>query len=286
MGQPPSGRMRLGKIGFLNVLPIYYPLESGIVSHPFKIISGIPAYLNGLMAAGGLDLSVVSSIEYAYHPERYFILPDLSISCCGPVQSVLLLSRVPIDRLEGETVFVSTQSHTSVALLKVLFSIHLGIRADFEPADCSEALTRGRHPTAFLAIGDEALRLRVHDDYPFRWDLGEVWREWTDHPFVFALWVVQRKAVQVWNGRLRNAIEALSAAKEWGNTHRAEICEEALQRNILGWEELHSYYQGLAYDLSRAEQKGLRLFYRYLVEIGEISKMPRLEIYSPLADVA
>ena len=62
MGQPTAGLLKLGKIGFLNVLPIYFPMEAGIISHPFRIVSGDPAQLNRLMETGKLDMSAVSSI--------------------------------------------------------------------------------------------------------------------------------------------------------------------------------------------------------------------------------
>lgn len=286
MGQLPENRLKLGRISFLNVLPLYYPLETGIVSHPFSIVPGTPAYLNGLMTEGDLDLSVVSSIEYARHPERYLILPDLSISCRGPVKSVLLLSRMPLEELSGETVLVSTQSHTSVALIRILLSVHLGVEASFRPGSCTETLARGERPAAFLAIGDEALRLGHHDLYPYRWDLGEAWTSWTGLPFVFAVWVIQRQAVVRENGNLDAAIGALLSAKTWGLEHLDTICTEALRKGILNHRELHDYYQCLRYDLGGEEKKGLGLFYEYLAKIGEVDEAPRLEICSPLARVA
>ena len=212
--------LRLGRIGYLNVLPVYYPLETGKVPHSFEIVSGIPSHLNELMAQGELDLSPVSSIEYARHPERYFILPNLSISSRskheGEVQSVLLLSRQPIDRLDGETIWVSTQSHTSVALLKALFALFLEKELHFNPAACTQANEGGDHPSAFLAIGNEALQLRQHPLYPYHWDLGKAWFDWTGLPFVFALWVIQRRAVERWHGRLDPAV-------------RQEMCEAAVR---------------------------------------------------------
>jgi len=286
MAQFSSGRLRLGRIGFLNVLPIYYPLESGIISHPFVIVSGSPACLNELTAAGRLDLSVVSSIEYARHPERYYILPDLSISCCGAVKSVLLLSRVPVDRLNGKTILVTRESHTSVALLKILFSEHLGVEADLAAGCFREAATDGDIPVAFLAIGDEALRLGAGDLYPYRLDLGEVWHSWTGLPFVFALWVIQRESAERLNGCLRTATEVLAAAKDWGRTHLDHVCAVAEQKGIVGRDELQVYYRCLGYDLGQREQEGLNLFYRLLRDAGEIAKIPRLEVPAPLARVA
>ncbi|MCU0589479.1 MAG: menaquinone biosynthesis protein [Syntrophobacteraceae bacterium] len=286
MGQLMHERLRLGKIGYLNVLPIYYPLESGIIAHPFEIISGTPAQLNRLMALGDLEVSVVSSIEYARNPGRYFVLPDLSISCRGPVRSVVLFSRVPIERLDGETVLASTQSHTSVALLQVLFQLHLNIEARVVPGNCTEVLRGESPPTAFLAIGDEALRLQDRGDFPFRLDLGEAWRSWTGVPFVFALWVIQRSAIERWNGVLLDAIRVLGAARDWGLRNRGLITSLAAQRGPLTRDEAEEYYEGLHFDLDGDEREGLMLFFRLLSQIGEILKVPPLELCSPFESVA
>jgi chorismate dehydratase len=286
MGSPSSERLRLGKISYLNVLPIYYPLESGIISHPFTLTSGTPAHLNRLMAQGELELSVVSSIEYVRYPERYLILPDLSISCRGPVRSVLLLSQLPVDRLSGQTILVSSHSHTSVALLRILLTMQLGMEVTFSQGSCTEALAQGKPPVAMLTIGDEALQLRGSSLYPYRWDLGEAWLSWTGLPFVFALWVIQRQAFEKWNGALWEAVESLTSAKQWGRSHLGEICSHAVKEDILDLPQLRDYYQCLNYDLNRDEKHGLELFFQYLAELSEISRVPSLQVYSPLDCVA
>jgi chorismate dehydratase len=286
MGQSSGERLRLGKIGYLNVLPLYYPLEMGIIAHPFTIVSGVPSQLNRLMAGGDLELSVVSSIEYARCPERYLIVPDLSISCRGTVRSVLLLSRAPMRQLSGQTILVSSHSHTSVALLRVLLAARLGMPATFKEGSCSRAIEEGEPPMAMLVIGDEALRLRDHPLYPYRWDLGEAWYAWTGLPFVFALWVVQRQAMERWNGVLGEALESLAAAKEWGRTHLHEICQCAFREKILDLAQLQDYYRCLNYDLGTEEKLGMTRFYHQLAEISEIERVPPLQVYSSFARVA
>jgi chorismate dehydratase len=286
MGATSGERLRLGKISYLNVLPIYYPLESGIIPHPFSITSGTPADLNQLMVRGELEVSVVSSIEYARYPERYLILPDLSISCRGPVGSVLLLSQRPFEQLSGETVLITSHSHTSVALVKILLTRRLGVEAVFRPGSCSEALVQGTAPVAMLTIGDEALRLRHHHLYPYRLDLGAAWFDWTGLPFVFALWVIQRQALERCNGVLGRAQEALLLAKTWGCSHLDEICFQAAKRGILDGEQLREYYQGLDYDLGWDRKAGLELYFEHLTSLSEISRAPSLQIYSTLACVA
>ncbi len=286
MGVHPKGKLKLGRIGFLNVLPIFHPLEAGLVPHPFEIITGTPSFLNELMANGELDLGVVSSIEYARHPDRYHLLPNLSISCLGAVQSVLLLSRFPFAELQGRKVLVTAQSHTSVALLKALLEMKHGIRCTLEPGFCTEAIAGPRPPSAVLVIGDEALRLKNHGAYPHKMDLGQAWFQWTGHPFVFALWVIQKGAVERENGRIREALEALSMAKEWGRSHLEEVCALGCQKGPLDSRELRTYYECLSYDLNQEQQEGLRLFFKILHEMGDLEKVPPLKAYSSLACVA
>jgi chorismate dehydratase len=173
-----------------------------------------------------------------------------------------------------------------VALLRILFAMQLGIEVAFRHGNCTEALAQGQPPAAMLVIGDEALRLQNHSLYPHRWDLGEAWLTWTGLPFVFALWVIQRQAFERWNGSLEKALQSLSSAKEWGCSHLDGICRHALKQGILDLPQLQDYYQCLNYDLNTDEKKGLELYYQYLVSLSEISRVPPLQVYSPLAYVA
>lgn len=270
------GPVLLGKIGYLNVLPIYHPLETGVVENDFKIVSGPPSRLNEIMARGGLELSAASSIEYARRPQDYYLVPDLAIGSCGPVQSVLLLSRGPLERLEGKTVLVSAQTHTSAALLKILLHGHLRVNADFHTDDATSRLAGGQRPDAILAIGDEALELRRHPDYPHAMDLGESWRQWTGLPFIFGLWLVSRRAYKASPERLQNACKRLLRAKQWGQRHLGDMCNLAANSCSLDAPEMCSYFNGLVYDLGRREQQGLAAFFEQLAANGMIERAPDL----------
>lgn len=269
-------RIRLGKIGYLNVLPIYHPLESGILGNDFEVTSGPPASLNRLMDAGRLDLSAASSIEYARHPEKYYLIPDIAIGSRGPVQSVLLLSRRPAEDLDGRTILVSAQTHTSAALLRVLQKKLWKIGTGFVTGSATEALGAGDRPEAILCIGDEALNLRHHPDYPYRIDLGEAWRELTGLPFIFGVWLVSRDSWEKDGERLRAAARLLLDGKAWGEDNIRDICVMAAEESCLNDEEMCSYFDGLVYDLGPEEQKGLTAFYDCLVESGLIERAPEL----------
>lgn len=266
--------IRLGKIGYLNVLPIYHPLETGLIDNDFEFVSGPPSHLNRLMDAGELDISAASSIEFARHHEKYFLVPDIAIGSKGPVQSVLLLSQVPVKELGGKTILVSSQTHTSHALLQVLLKEMWKVSVEFVTGDATSVLESGDRPDAILAIGDEALNLRYHPDYPCRTDLGEAWRDMTGLPFIFGVWIVQKEQVLKDKKKTLEGCRQLVAGKQWGNAHMQIMCTLASEDSCLNKTEMCSYFDGLVYDFENKEQQGLQLFYEYLVKYRIIEKAP------------
>lgn len=268
--------IRLGRIGYLNVLPLHYPLEQGILKGDFELVSGPPAELNTLMDQGRLDLSGCSCIEYARHPEKYFVVPDLAIGSRGPVQSVLLLCRTRPEDLDGKTILVSAQTHTSAALVDLLLRQHIGVKPSYRTGDATALLETGERPEAILCIGDEALNLRRHPDYPHRMDLGESWREWTGMPFIFGLWIASREAVRTRRSEVVAGARLLIEAKKWGQGNLDLISAVASKGSNLTEAEMRSYFAGLVYDLGEKELAGLRLFYERLAEAGVIPAPPEL----------
>jgi chorismate dehydratase len=274
-----SKKVRVGRIRYLNVLPIYHPLESGQLGENFELVYGTPAELNEQMEAGNLDVSSCSSFEYARHPEKYFLLPDIAIGSAGPVMSVLLISQKPISELDGEEILTTAQSHTSAALLRMLFRDCLKQDVSYKTGSVSDYIDKGDLPVAALCIGDEALRLANDERYPYRLDLGEAWREWTGLPFIFGVWIVSRKSVE--SGCFsQNPVELFANAKQWGRDNIEYVIRLAEKAGYMGSDGLTQYFNSLVYDLGEEEQKGLRLFMKRLAEAGEIPFAPELEFYS------
>lgn len=269
-------KIRLGRIGYLNVLPIYHPLESGLIDNDFEVVSGPPSELNGLMDRGELDISAASSIEYGRHPDKYYLVPDVAIGSRGPVQSVLLLSRYPAKELSGKNILVSAQTHTSAALLRILQAELWGVETGYTTGSATAALENGDRPDAILAIGDEALNLRYHPDYPHRFDLGEAWRELTGLPFIFGVWLVQRSSWDRSREKLRHASQTLIEGKKWGVSHMPEVCTLAADASCLSDEEMCSYFHGLVYEFDQEEQQGLLAFYERLKVHGLLDEVPEL----------
>jgi Predicted periplasmic solute-binding protein len=264
--------MKIGRIPYINCYPVYGAIDRGVVRLDAELVDGVPTDLNRRMATGELDISVVSAVEYARDSVRYVLLPDLAISCDGPVRSVMLFSRRPASELGGRNVLVSRSSMTSVALLELLFENvwHTNPRfvpGDAEVRDVVESTDDGTD--ARLVIGDAALVLgsTQRDRYPYVYDLGETWKQWTGQPFVFAVWVAQRST------NVRQALNAhagLIASRDWGLSHLPDLAEQAHRATGVSRLICDEYLSGLDYGLSYPHLAGLTEFYRRLVERGRI----------------
>jgi chorismate dehydratase len=267
--------MRVGRIPYINCYPVYGAIDRGLVPLQAKLVDGIPSALNRAMADGALDLSVISAVEYARDAARYLLLPDVSISCDGPVRSVMLFSRRPAEELDGCRVLVSRSSMTSVALLELLFESVWKARALFVPADAEIAdLARtGRHPhEARLIIGDAALMLTsgasdLAREYPHAYDLGAAWKDWTGLPFVFAVWVAQRSAPVA----EALAVHAgLISSRDWGLAHLDQLAAQAAVATGVPKPKAQEYLSGLDYGLRYEHLAGLTSFFGKLAASGRV----------------
>jgi len=263
--------MKIGRIPYINCYPVYGAIDRGIVRLDGSIVNGVPTVLNTMMQNGALDISVVSAVEYARESSRYLLLPDLAISCDGPVQSVMLYSSRPAGELGGRNVLVSRSSMTSVALLELLFDEVWHARPRFVPGDAEvgDISSMPAGVDARLVIGDAALLLRnsPEDSNRYAYDLGAVWKDWTGLPFVFAVWVAQRSVP---------AADALSVhasllkSRDWGLQNIPVLAEQAEQATGIDRSICVEYLSGLDYGLSYAHFAGLAEFFRRLVSRGRI----------------
>ncbi len=262
--------MRVGRIGYVNCYPVYGAIDRRIVTVDADLVTGTPSELNGLLAAGELEASVVSAVEYARNAGAYHLLPDLAISCDGPVRSVALFSRCAAPELDAATVLVSESSRTSVYLLELLCHDVWKVRPTFVDARAEAADIDGLAALphqAVLVIGDAALLLATRGQYPYRYDLGEVWKTWTGLPFVFAVWAARREADQ---GHVRDVHRGLCDARDWGLDHLDLLADQAADATGIDRDECRTYLSGLDYALSYRHLEGLTSFFRRLAQHGRV----------------
>lgn len=256
--------MKIGRIGYINCAPVYGAIDRGIVQLPAgaELVTGTPAELNDLLVAGELDVSVISAIEYARHAKELVLLADLAISCDGPVRSVALFAKQPVERLSGSTILLSASSRTSVALLELLCRDVWKITPKFAEARAEAPDLQGLSALpheAVLVIGDAALKLAAAGTYPYRYDLGEEWKRWTGKPFVFAVWAARRSADPV---AVRRGHDSLLASRAWGLAHVEEIAAETARVTGVPVATCREYLSGLDYAFTATHRAALSDFLR------------------------
>ena len=198
--------LRVGRIPYVNCYPVYGAIDRGVVRLDATLVNGVPTELNRLMSEGALDVSVVSAVEYARDSRRYLLLPDLAISCDGPVRSVMLSPRGLT--LSWERAGEVSATHDERALLELLFepsgrlapSLYAGMRNTRQCGrrDEPQRMRRAaRHRRRGADIAEAAARMAMRAIPLYMTSARSGRRDRV--PFVFAVWA--RSAQRQWRNR-------------------------------------------------------------------------------------
>ncbi|MEN8151038.1 MAG: menaquinone biosynthesis protein, partial [Planctomycetota bacterium] len=235
------GELRIGSVPYLNAKPLIEGLSG--------VVLDVPSRLTGRFRRGELDVALLPSYEAARRADRAFV-PGICVGSPGPVDSVLIFSRGPVE--ESRRVALDESSLTSSALARILFGERWGRTPEFShcPPDVDP---READADAVLLIGDPAMR--APRDGLVVTDVATAWREWTGLPFPFALWIASDVETA------RAAAPVLAAAKERGLARRGEIAAEAAAAMDLPPEFLLRYLTSrITYDFGEGEAESLQRY--------------------------
>lgn len=273
--------LKIGEIRYANCTPVYTMLRARADCKDYEFVTGDPATLNRLFAEGKVDVSSSSSIEYARHKAEYLVIPGMSISSFGEVGSILLFSKVRVEKLAGRSIALTSASATSAVLLKILLRKHYRIEARFSTHAPDLKIMLEKNDAA-LVIGDEALKERKAADAGahgelYVYDLGSVWTAYSGLPFVFALWMVRKDSAARMPGlagRLKD--DLLEARMAAGNSYAA-IAKTAPERSWMGEAPLVAYWEKISYSLDDDQMEGLMRFFSEAHELGESPEVSGIE---------
>lgn len=258
-------RPRVGHIDFLNCLPLFWGLARTGHLLDLDLHRDTPERLSDALVSGGLDVGPISVMEFLRNADDLVVLPDIAVGADGPVMSCLLVSRLPLEELDGVPVACTRTSRTSVRLAELLLSDAVGVRPDYfvAPPDLPTLLADA---PAAVVIGDAALRtalpqaagrgFEVHD-------LGRMWREWTGLPFVFAVFAARREFAADNADLVREVHAGFLASRELFLLEIDEICARTAR-----WEEFDAatlkryYLSALDFSLGERQLAGIREFAR------------------------
>jgi chorismate dehydratase len=243
--------IRLGRISYVNMAPVFFRLDADVEER-----SGVPTELNRALLAGEIDLAPISSIEWARNADTLRLLPRLCVSSEGAVDSIQLVSRLPLEAVRS--VAVTPESATSVVLTKVLLPE-------------AEHVPLGEDADARLLIGDAALKSAFEDPTP-HYDLGRLWLERTGLPMVFAVWA----ATEPLADGLAELEEALVRSVRLARAEPERLAHEASDRYGYPAGFLARYFEKLRYRFGPRERAGLFTFLELARDAGELDEVPEL----------
>jgi chorismate dehydratase len=256
---------RIGMVNFINTAPLYEVWKRTVHNPLWQIVEAAPAKLNKMLFADGLDMGLVSSQEYAAHPDQYMLLDDISISASGPVGSVFLFSICEPQALSDSLVVLSGQSQTSVSLVKIILEKFYQVFPRYQRGNALDAQQDHKEAAGVLAIGDEALLLAQSGKYPYQLDLGEVWYEHTSLPFVYAVWAIREEFCKKKPGTVKSIQQELKRCVEQGRSELVEISRKFAPRVSMTSESCYGYLSGIEYDFGPRKKKSLERFIAYLI---------------------
>lgn len=205
------------------------------------------------LARGEADAGLIPSIEFRRIPDLVRV-EGLGIAADSEVRSVLLVSKVPRGKIRS--VSLDPASRTSAVLVRLLLERVYGLSPEYIASSPDQADAR-------LVIGDPALKARLQGQVVL--DLAAEWKSWTGYPFVFAFWAARRDA---WREELRDLFR--SAHRRAMENFEEMVAEEAARAGsdaTLSRAMIEDYLRhSLHYELTRADEEGLALFYRLAAE--------------------
>ncbi len=253
-----------------------WDFEHGAAGSEFNISYTLPSACARALEAGTADIGIIPAAAYAQVP-GLVALPGVAIASRRPVRSILLVSRVPLEKIR--TVALDTSSMTSVALTKILFEKWLGGGRTFTSMAPNIEKMLADHDAA-LVIGDPALQ--IDRSRYLTLDLAEEWIRHTGKPFVFAFWAVRQQALRedALCGDTRPDLATIFQQSRDRGLEPASlnhIAHEWAPRLHLKESDVRSYLtENIYYYLDPPCLEGLQLFYRYAAEIGALPAAPEI----------
>lgn len=254
----------MGHIQFLNCMPLYWGLARTGTLLDLDLTKDTPEKLSEQLVRGELDIAPITLVEFLRAVDDLVAFPDLAVGCDGPVMSCVIVSQKPLEQLDGARVALGSTSRTSVRLAQLLLAEKIGVRPDYYtcPPDLGVMM---QEADAAVLIGDAALRANLHDGPRLGLevhDLGQMWKEWTGLPFVFAVWAARREYLEREPVVVQKVHEAFLASRDLSLEEVGKVAEQAARWETFDEPVLERYFTTLDFRFGPAQLAGVTEFAR------------------------
>jgi chorismate dehydratase len=241
-------------VNYLNSKPFEYGLTHSDDVALGNILKATPAKCASLFKEGKADIALIPVGGLA-DIKDYRIISDYCIACDGEVRTVCIFANQDIQTCRK--IYLDDHSRTSFLLSKIILEQYLHLELEYVSADISTiVLAEGE---AILMIGDKVFQYEKH--YTHKYDLGSIWKKWTNLPFVFAVWIAHSDVPVEIEERLNHALK-------YGIDHLDIIINQESNENL----DLYYYFShNIHYHLDDDKKEGLQEF---LIKVDQYYQVP------------
>jgi chorismate dehydratase len=264
--------MKLGYIDYLNCYPFYFSMFERQTVEGIHIYPGYPCMLNKMMADRQLDMSPVSSAACAQIADDVVVLPQFCLSSVGYVGSVILVSKIPIEDLDRKKVGITSASHTSKVLLKVLLKNYYHLEPVYVPSQPRPVL---RDLDAALVIGNDAMAISS-EPISYIYDLGDLWLRKTGFPVVFAVFAIRESVVEKYSSRIKSVISSYHDSLNCLEKEKEQVVLKARAKYPDIIYDINGYFDLFEFEFVDDLKKALMFYYNIAGEMGLIRKVMHL----------
>jgi len=241
---------RITAVSYYNTLPFIYGLTRSDLLSGFELSLDVPSECARKIISEEADIGLIPVGALPLIPE-YHLASSLCIGAVRDVKSVLLLSNSSLSDIT--TIYLDTDSRTSVSLVKVLANKYWNIHPEWK--SLTELKGNPDLTEGMVLIGDKTFGMCRQ--YPFCYDLAGEWIKYTGLPFVFAVWISRKPLTDSFKA-------SFQAALGWGVEHRAESVVIAEKLHITEQQLISYLNNDISYTLDSAKMQGMELFLKEL----------------------
>jgi chorismate dehydratase len=245
---------KVGRIPYLSCEPFYFEMER----RGIPLYDVVPSAMVEAIARGDIEAGPVPLADCARLADQCRYLSGFCLAVIRKAGSVLLHAKHPIEALTGARIGIPGEVATSFRLLQILLACKYQVQVEaYTPLDdaCD----------ALLTVGNEGLRRRGgFPQYPYIYDLGEEWYQWTGLPCVLARWMVRKDLARQEALVLEDTLYV--GLQDWADgLFRAAARRDDL---LMHPRDILEYTQGIRYFIGVTEQRAIDRFQHYLDQLS------------------
>jgi chorismate dehydratase len=245
--------LKISVISYLNTVPFVYGIQhSGYLEH-YQMEFDVPSTCATKLIHNQTDVGIVPVATIPLIPNAE-IITDYCIGAIGPVRTVILASDQPIEDIKK--VYLDAHSRTSVKLVKVLDRFYWKQNFEYFPLPENHQFKLAKGEAAVL-IGDKTFGLEKK--FKFIYDLSATWFDFTGLPFVFAVWVANKKLDDDLQYRFIRSLE-------YGINHRNDAAASVIKTQYPDVDIEDYLLNVISYNLDSSKLEGMNMFLKMINE--------------------